>query len=59
MPDARVDLSILEPFTEKEITGYISFLRGNGAAYVAKAVEEKLDGHVLQAQSQPRIFAKS
>lgn len=42
MPDQRVDLSILEPFTQAEMAGYLSFLRKNGSSNVAEAVEAVL-----------------
>ena len=43
MSDARVDLSILHPFTRAEIERYITFLRQNGEVKVAQVVEAELE----------------
>ena len=43
MSASRVDLSVLRPFTSAQIDNYLAFLRKNGAASIAAAVEAALE----------------
>ncbi len=55
MQEGRVDISILQPFTQDEIEGYVSFLRKNGEGWLAEAVKaeaEKQSGFMLQDGEQ-------
>jgi hypothetical protein len=51
MHEGRVDISILQPFTQDQIEGYVSFLRKNGEPWLAEAVKaevEKQSGFMLR-----------